>query len=228
MGLIDAEEALLKRKRVLGEMLNLSPEEAERLEVRGKLLSRGPPPPAAGRTDRDRPRFPARRGCVPAGTSMRRVQTSGCSGRTGFPTHTYSISRTHFKITRLSAGKAAHRGRWGSRFRCRSTTATRETSSERGSTSTQTQQQLAFMERRLATEVQQALGEYQVSGRIVQAHSRRGVARARASLQDAHSKLLPGRRGSPSSSSWTRSASTTTRSRRISIRRRGTAAACST
>ena len=45
-GLLDAEEALLKRKRSLGEILNLPPEQAERLEVRGTLADTAPPPPA--------------------------------------------------------------------------------------------------------------------------------------------------------------------------------------
>ena len=47
VGLLDAEEALLKRKRVLGEILNLPPEEAERLELRGTLSETGPPRPPA-------------------------------------------------------------------------------------------------------------------------------------------------------------------------------------
>ena len=45
-GLFDAEENLKKRKRVLGEILNLEPDEAERLEVRGKLSEEGPSLPA--------------------------------------------------------------------------------------------------------------------------------------------------------------------------------------
>ena len=47
VGLMDAEEVLRRRKRVLGELLNLPPEEAELLELRGKLSETGPPLPAA-------------------------------------------------------------------------------------------------------------------------------------------------------------------------------------
>ena len=46
VGLIDAQEVLLKRTRVLGEILNLPPEDAEHLELRGKLSEAGPPLPA--------------------------------------------------------------------------------------------------------------------------------------------------------------------------------------
>ena len=37
VGLIDAEEAVRQRKRVLGDALNLPPEQAERLELRGTI-----------------------------------------------------------------------------------------------------------------------------------------------------------------------------------------------
>ena len=45
--LVDAEEALRQRKRILAAMLNLPPDQADRLEVRGR--SRTPGRPASGR-----------------------------------------------------------------------------------------------------------------------------------------------------------------------------------
>lgn len=45
-GLDDAEEFLLQKKRTLGELLFLTPEESEQLELRGTIGDRGPPPPS--------------------------------------------------------------------------------------------------------------------------------------------------------------------------------------
>lgn len=43
--MLDAEESLRQKKRVLGVLLNLVPAEAESLELRGTILDKGPPPP---------------------------------------------------------------------------------------------------------------------------------------------------------------------------------------
>jgi cobalt-zinc-cadmium efflux system outer membrane protein len=45
VGLDDAQQFLLQKKRTLGELLNLSPEESEQIELRGTIGDRGPPPP---------------------------------------------------------------------------------------------------------------------------------------------------------------------------------------
>ena len=44
VGLLDAEENLRQKKRTLGELLNLLPDQAEQLELRGRLGDAGPPP----------------------------------------------------------------------------------------------------------------------------------------------------------------------------------------
>jgi cobalt-zinc-cadmium efflux system outer membrane protein len=44
-GLDDAQQFLLQKNRSLGELLYLSPEESEQLELRGTIGDRGPPPP---------------------------------------------------------------------------------------------------------------------------------------------------------------------------------------
>ena len=55
LGLIDAEEVLLKRKRVLGEMLNLSPEEAEQSRAaRDAHAHKSPLPPSLAELIADR------------------------------------------------------------------------------------------------------------------------------------------------------------------------------
>src|SRR5262249_24391693 len=45
IGLLDAEETLKQRKRTLGVLLNLPPRDAEKIELRGTIVDRGPPPP---------------------------------------------------------------------------------------------------------------------------------------------------------------------------------------
>jgi cobalt-zinc-cadmium efflux system outer membrane protein len=45
VGLLDAEETLNQRKRTLGVLLNVRPEDAVRIDLRGTIVDRGPPPP---------------------------------------------------------------------------------------------------------------------------------------------------------------------------------------
>ncbi len=45
-GLDDAEQFLLQKKRSLGELLVFSPEESEQIDLRGTIGDRGPPPPS--------------------------------------------------------------------------------------------------------------------------------------------------------------------------------------
>ena len=47
VGLLDAEEGLRKTKRDLGVILNIAPDQAESMEVRGTIQDLTPPPPAA-------------------------------------------------------------------------------------------------------------------------------------------------------------------------------------
>src|SRR5439155_25989036 len=45
IGLLDSEQALRQRGITLAELLNIPPDQAERLEVRGTIEDRAPPPP---------------------------------------------------------------------------------------------------------------------------------------------------------------------------------------
>jgi outer membrane protein, heavy metal efflux system len=45
VGLLDAEENLLQKKRTLAELLNLPPDQTERIELRGTIGDMAPPPP---------------------------------------------------------------------------------------------------------------------------------------------------------------------------------------
>jgi cobalt-zinc-cadmium efflux system outer membrane protein len=47
IGMLDAEESLKQRKRTLGVILNLSPQDAEKLDLRGSILDKAPPPPSS-------------------------------------------------------------------------------------------------------------------------------------------------------------------------------------
>jgi cobalt-zinc-cadmium efflux system outer membrane protein len=45
IGLLDAEETLKQKKRTLGVFLNVRPQDAEKIELRGTIVDRGPAPP---------------------------------------------------------------------------------------------------------------------------------------------------------------------------------------
>jgi cobalt-zinc-cadmium efflux system outer membrane protein len=46
IGVLDAEETLRQKKRTLGVLLNVRPEDAEKIELRGTIVDRGPVPPS--------------------------------------------------------------------------------------------------------------------------------------------------------------------------------------
>ncbi len=134
-GLLDAEETLLEAKA--GTRRDSEPRARGSRAARGAREAFRAGPAAAGsrRALRDwhatiAPTWP-RSGWA----SMPRLPTCSCSGRIVFPTRIYFISRTRFKTMHPTGNRAARRGRWGSRFRCPCTIATRATSTGRGSTS---------------------------------------------------------------------------------------------
>ena len=166
-GLLDAEESLLKRKRILGEILNLLPEEAERIEVRGRLSEPGPSPPALvelfGLARDFRPDVASFRLGVEAALANVRLQQANRFS------DAYLLYQPYTFQNNAPFGKQS-----GTSWAMGITVPLPLYNRNQGNIDrarinvTQTQQQLAFIERRLATEVQQAVGEYQVSGRIMQ------------------------------------------------------------
>ena len=167
VGLVDAEEVLLKRKRVLGEILNLPPEEAERLELRGTLSETGPPPPALAELleiARDcRPDLASFRLGVEASLANVKLQQAN------------RFSDAYLLIQPYTFQNNAPLGRQsGTSWAMGITVPLPFYNRNQGNIDrarinvTQSQQQLAYLERRLVTEVQQAVGEYRASGRIVE------------------------------------------------------------
>jgi cobalt-zinc-cadmium efflux system outer membrane protein len=166
LGVIDAEEMLLKRKRVLGEMLYLSPQESERLEVRGILRYEGPKPPPLDELialARDsRPDFAAYRMGVEAAASNVRLQQANRFSDAYLLYQPYTFqnnapfgreSGTSWALG-ITVPLPLYNRNQGNIERARINVV-------------QSQTQLELLDRRLVTEIQQAVGEYQVSARIV-------------------------------------------------------------
>jgi outer membrane protein, heavy metal efflux system len=166
LGVIDAEELLQKRKRVLGEMLYLSPKDAERLEVRGVLRYESPQPPpleeliAIARDSR--PDFAAYRMGVEAATSNVRLQQANrfSDAYLLYQPYTFQNNAPFGRESGVSWALGItmplplYNRNQGNIERARINVV-------------QSQAQLELLDRRLVTEIQQALGEYQVSARIV-------------------------------------------------------------
>ncbi len=167
VGLLDAQEVLLKRKRVLGEILNLPPEETERLELRGKLSEAGPPIPAVNElyqlAQDYRPDLASFRLGVQAASANVKLQQANRFSDAYLLYQPYTFQNNapygRFSGTSWALGITVplplYNRNQGNIDRARINV-------------TQSQQQLAYLERRLATEVQQAVGEYRSSGQIVQ------------------------------------------------------------
>ena len=165
-GVDDAEELLLKRKRVLGELLNLSPQDSESLDVRGSLLYQGPAPPALPELveiARDcRPDVVSYRLGIEAALANVRLQKANRFSDVYLLYQPYTFQNNaplgtesgHSWALGLTVPLPVYNRNQGNIERARINVG-------------QTQEQLAFLERRLATEIAQALGEIQVSGKIV-------------------------------------------------------------
>ncbi len=165
VGLLDAEEALLKRKRVLGEILNLPPDQAERLEVRGTLADTAPPPPGLAEliqlAEDLRPDVVSYRMGIQAALANVKLQQANRFSDAYLLYQPYTFqnnapfgkqSGTSWAIG-VTVPLPLYNRNQGQIDRARINV-------------TQTQQQLALFERKVVTEVQQALGEYVTSGRI--------------------------------------------------------------
>ena len=166
LGVIDAEETLQKRKRVLGEMLNLSPQDSEALEVRGFLRYEGPQPPpleALVAIARDsRPDFAAFRLGIEAATSNVRLQLANrfSDAYLLYQPYTFQNNAPFGRESGVSWALGItmplplYNRNQGNIERARINVV-------------QTRTQLELLDRRLVTEIGQAIGEYQVSRRIV-------------------------------------------------------------
>ena len=168
IGLMDAEEVLLRQKRILAELLNLPPEEAEGLEVRGTIEDTGPSPPPDAELIQialnERADVAAYRlgvEAAKAGLSLARAnryadayllfqpftyQNNAPYGKEGLPSWALGIT----------VPLPVYNRNQGNIERARINVEQSET-------------QLVALERRVITQVQQAANEYRNSGRITRA-----------------------------------------------------------
>jgi outer membrane protein, heavy metal efflux system len=166
LGVIDAEEMLQRRKRVLGEMLNLSPQDSERLEVRGALRYEGPQPPPLDElvaiAREARPDVAAYRLGIEAATSNVRLQLANRFS------DAYLLYQPYTFQNNAPFGKESGTS-WALGITMPLPLYNRNQGNiERARINVvQTQAQLELLDRRLVTEIQQAVSEYTVSARIV-------------------------------------------------------------
>ncbi|MFO0889291.1 MAG: TolC family protein [Isosphaeraceae bacterium] len=166
VGVLDAEENLRRATRTLALIVGLPPEAAATLQVRGSIEDRGPPPPPADEMVRIalacRPDVVAfRLGLQVAGSGLRLAQANRFQDAyLLYQPFTYQDNSPFAKqsATSWSVGVTlplpVYNRNQGNIERARLNV-------------TQSQIQLASIERRVVTEVEQAAREYEVTGQIV-------------------------------------------------------------
>jgi cobalt-zinc-cadmium efflux system outer membrane protein len=183
LGVIDAEEMLQKRKRVLGEMLYLSPEDSERLEVRGVLRYESPQPPplealiAIAREGR--PDLDAYRKGIEAATANVRLQ------RANRFSDAYLLFQPYTFQNNAPFGRQSGTS-WALGITMPLPLYNRNQGNiERARINVvQSQAQLELLDRRLVAEIQQAVGEYNVSAKIVRGMRENVVPGLKRAYQD--------------------------------------------
>jgi cobalt-zinc-cadmium efflux system outer membrane protein len=165
-GLDDAQQFLLQRKRMLGELLFLSPEESEQLELRGTIGDRGPPPPAREELYQIalscRPDIAAFQLGIQAAEANLKLQRANRFADAYLLYQPYTF-QNNAPFDRLSATS------WAVGLTVPTPVYNRNQGNiERARINVdQSGVQLQAQQRRVITEVQQAVAEYEVSGRIV-------------------------------------------------------------
>jgi cobalt-zinc-cadmium efflux system outer membrane protein len=164
-GVMDAQEAVRQRTRVLGELLNLPAEEAERLELKGTIGDLAPPPPPqpelrqlalAGRPDV----MAFRLGITAAQANVGLQRANRFSDA-------YLLYQPYTWQNNAPYGKQSGAS-WAVGITVPLPVYNRNQGNiERAKINVdQTEVQLALQERRVETEVFQAIKEYEVSGQI--------------------------------------------------------------
>jgi cobalt-zinc-cadmium efflux system outer membrane protein len=165
IGLLEAEDAVRQRKLVLGELLSLSPDQAERLELRGTIGDLAPPLPAGPELVQlalsNRPDVMAfRLGIMSAQANVGLQRASRFSDAyLLYQPYTYQNNAPYGKQSGTS---------WAVGITVPLPVYNRNQGNiERAKINVyQTEVQLAYQEKRVETEVRQAIKEYQVSGQI--------------------------------------------------------------
>jgi cobalt-zinc-cadmium efflux system outer membrane protein len=174
VGLLDAEESLRQKKRTLAEQLNLPPEEAVRLEVRGTLQDLAPPPPGDDELIRIaldyRPDVAAYRMGILVALANLELQRANQfqDAYLLYQPYTYQNNAPYGKQSGTS---------WAVGITLPLPVLNRNQGNiERARLNvSQSQIERSYVERRAITEVEQAVNEYRVSGRIVR-HIRDEIA----------------------------------------------------
>jgi cobalt-zinc-cadmium efflux system outer membrane protein len=167
VGVLDAEENLRKAKRALALILSLPPEAAETLEVRGTIEDRGPPPPRVDEMVamalQCRPDIAAfRLGLQVAGSGLRLAQANRFQDA-------YLLYQPYTFQNNAPFGKqSATSWALGLTFPMPLYNRNQGNIERARLNVTQSGIQLASIERRVVTEVQQAAREYEVTGKIVE------------------------------------------------------------
>jgi cobalt-zinc-cadmium efflux system outer membrane protein len=166
-GLDDAEENLLQKKRTLGELLNLLPDQAERIELRGMIGDIAPPPPTREElvpiAYNSRPDIAAYRLGITAAEANVKLQ------RANRFSDAYLLLQPYTYQNNAPYGRES-----GTSYAVGMTIPLPVFNRNQGNIERarinvdQSRVQLQYLERRVVTEVQQAWHEYRVSGMIVQ------------------------------------------------------------
>jgi outer membrane protein, heavy metal efflux system len=174
VGLLDAEESLRQKKRTLAEQLNLPPRDADRLELRGTIQDAAPPPPNDDELIRIaleyRPDVAAfRLGIMVAEANLQLQQANRFQDA-------YLLYQPFTYQNNAPYGKQS-----GSSWAVGITVPLPVFNRNQGNIErarlnvSQSQIERSYVERRAITEVEQAVNEYRVSGRIVR-HIRDEIA----------------------------------------------------
>lgn len=164
-GLMDAREAVRQRTRVLGELLNLQAEEAERLELRGTLGDLAPPAPA--QPELLQLALAARPDVIAWRLGITAAQANVGLQRANRFSDAYLLYQPYTYQNNAPFGKQSGTS-WAVGITVPLPVYNRNQGNiERAKINVyQSQVQLAFQERRVQTELIQAQKEYEVSGQI--------------------------------------------------------------
>jgi cobalt-zinc-cadmium efflux system outer membrane protein len=167
VGLLDAEENLLQRKRTLGELLNLHPDQVEGIELRGTIGDLAPLPPSQDEliaiAFNSRPDLAASRLGIPFAEANVKLQ------RANRFSDAYLLLQPYTYQNNAPYGRES-----GTSYAVGITIPLPINNRNQGNIERarinvdQTRVQLEYHQRRIVTEVQQAWNEYRVSGMIVQ------------------------------------------------------------
>jgi cobalt-zinc-cadmium efflux system outer membrane protein len=183
VGVLDAEENLRKAKRTLGMMLNLPPDQAESVQVRGSIQDQGPPPPPRDEL------INIALSCRPDAVSYRLGLKTAESGVRLAKANRYQDAYLLYQPFTYQNNAPFGKGSlpaWalGITFPVPIYNRNQGNLLRAQENVTQSQIELEGIQRRIITEVQQAEREYQVSKRIVEQIREEILPTSKSSVND--------------------------------------------